>query len=297
MKDELYSYNYVRNRNKLFTNLISMIDGITCDGEITEQELLYLDTWILEAQELQNNVIFQQIRDQIIDIRFDGEVSKNELEELKSTLIEIQRNILDLPNIDLYSKESDIHLLSGLCKGIISDNRLSDDEVYYLKWWINQNSLLKNNYPGSELYRLIDDILSDGVITEDERHKLKSMLIDFTGSDPDNGVVDGLAMGKLFFDAVEDIDFTDKVLCFTGKFIYGSRSKCENKAEKLGCSIVKDWRSDLDYLIVGTLNSRDWIYQSFGRKIEKAKEYQKQGHKVKVITEEQWLNAINKLGK
>ena len=123
------------------------------------------------------------------------------------------------------------------------------------------------------------------------------MLIDFTGSDPENGVVDGLAMGKLFFDSVEDIDFTDKVLCFTGKFIYGSRSKCENKAEKLGCSIVKDWRSDLDYLIVGTLNSRDWIYQSFGRKIEKAKEYQKQGHKVKVITEEQWLNAINKLGK
>ena len=73
--------------------------------------------------------------------------------------------------------------------------------------------------------------------------------------------------------------------------------KCKNKAEKLGCSIVRDWRSDLDYLIVGTLNSRDWIYQSFGRKIEKAKEYQKQGHKVKVITEEQWLNAINKLGK
>ena len=69
MKDELYSYNYVRNRNKLFTNLISMIDGITCDGEITEQELLYLDTWILEAKELQNNVIFQQIRDQIIDIQ------------------------------------------------------------------------------------------------------------------------------------------------------------------------------------------------------------------------------------
>nr|DAJ56330.1 MAG TPA: Translation initiation factor IF-3, C-terminal domain [Bacteriophage sp.] len=45
-------------------------------------------------------------------------------------------------------------------------------------------------------------------------------------------------------------------------------------------------------MIVGTLNSRDWIYQSFGRKIEKAKEYQKQGHKVKVITEEQWLSKI-----
>ena len=270
MKDELYSY----------------------DGEITEQELLYLDTWLLEAKSLQDNVIFQQIRDHIIDIRFDGKVTKDELEELKSTLLLIQRDILDLPNIDLYSKESDMHLLSGLCKGVISDNKLNDDEIRYLNWWLSQNGLLKNNYPGSELYRLVTDILADGIITEEERHQLKYMLIDFTGSDPENGVVDGLAMGKSFFDDISDVDFTDKVLCFTGKFIYGPRAKCEEKAWELGCLTIKDWRSDLDYLIVGTLNSRDWIYQSFGRKIEKAKEYQKQGHKVKVITEEQWLSNI-----
>ena len=71
-----------------------------------------------------------------------------------------------------------------------------------------------------------------------------------------------------------------------------SREKCEKKAKEFGCSIIKDCRTDLDYMIVGTLNSRDWIYQSFGRKIEKAKEYQKQGHKVKIISEEQWLKAI-----
>ena len=292
MKDELYSYNYVRNRNKLFANLISIIDGMTCDGEITEQELLYLDTWLLEAKSLQDNVIFQQIRDHIIDIRFDGKVTKDELKELKSTLLLIQRDILDLPNIDLYSKESDMHLLSGLCKGVISDNKLNDDEIRYLNWWLSQNSLLKNNYPGSELYRLVSDILADGIITEEERLQLKYMLTDFTGSDPENGVVDGLAMGKSFFDDISDADFTNRVLCFMGKFIYGSRAKCEEKAHKLGCLTIKDCRSDLDYLIVGTLNSRDWIYQSFGRKIEKAKEYQKQGHKVKVITEEQWLSKI-----
>ena len=292
MKDELYSYNYVRNRNKLFANLISIIDGITCDGEITEQELLYLDTWLLEAKSLQDNVIFQQIRDHIIDIRFDGKVTKDELKELKSTLLLIQRDILDLPNIDLYSKESDMHLLSGLCKGVISDNKLNNDEIRYLNWWLSQNSLLKNNYPGSELYRLVTNILADGIITDEERQKLKYMLIDFTGSDPENGVVDGLSMGKSFFDDVSDVNFANKVLCFTGKFVYGSRAKCEEKAHELGSLPIKDWRTDLDYLIVGTLNSRDWIYQSFGRKIEKAKEYQKQGHKVKVITEEQWLSNI-----
>ena len=292
MQDEQYGYNYIRNRNKLFANLISIIDGITCDGKITEQEMLYLDTWLLEAKSLQNNVIFQQIRDQILDIRFDGEVSIDELEELKNMLLSIQRNILDLPNIDLYSKEADMHLLSGLCKGVISDNQLSDDEVHYLKWWLSQNGLLKDNYPGCELYKLITEILSDNIITQEERNKLKSMLVDFTGADPENGIVDGMSIGGALFDNIENIDLAQKTLCFTGKFVYGSREKCEKKAKEFGCSIIKDCRTDLDYMIVGTLNSRDWIYQSFGRKIEKAKEYQKQGYKVKIISEEQWLRAI-----
>lgn len=118
-------------------------------------------------------------------------------------------------------------------------------------------------------------------------------LIDFTGSDPENGIVKGLSIGKSFFDYVENIDINDSTVCFTGKFLFGSRSKCKEFAIKHNCNVIDDWRSDLDYLIIGTLNSRDWMYQSFGRKIEKAKEFQSQGHKVKIITEEQWLHAIN----
>lgn len=288
-QDKLYGFNYVRNRNKLFANLISIIDGITSDGKLTENELLFLDTWLLEAQELQHNVIFQQIRDKIIDIQFDGEVTKDELNEFRLDLINIQKDILDIPNIDLYSKEADVHLLSGLCKGVIGDGKLNDAEIHYLDWWISQNSMLKNNYPGSTLYRLIKEILEDRVITEDERQQLKMMLIDFTGSDPENGIVDGLAIGKSFFDDVENVNLSEKVVCFTGKFLLGNRNKCRELAEQQGAKVIDDWRSDLDYLIIGTLNSRDWMYQSFGRKIETAKEYQAKGAKVKIITEEQWV--------
>lgn len=291
-QDKLYGFNYVRNRNKLFANLISIIDGITSDGVLTENELLFLDTWLLEAKELQNNIIFQQIRDKILDIRFDGKVTKEELIEFKASLINIQRDILDIPDIDLYSKESDVHLLSGLCKGVIGDGELNDDEIHYLDWWISQNSSLKNNYPGSALYQLIKKILEDKIITEDERKQLKIMLIEFTGSDPENGIVDGLSIGKSFFDDVDVIDLTGAIVCFTGKFLLGSRQKCLELADKQGAVVAKDLRLDLDYLIVGTLNSRDWMYQSFGRKIEKAKEYQAKGSNLKVITEEQWVKSF-----
>lgn len=292
MKDQLYNFNYSRNRNKLFANLISIIDGIICDGKVNEKELLFLDTWLLDAKEVQNNVIFQQIHDKILDIQFDGEITKEELEEFKQDLICIQKDLLDIPNIDLYSKEADIHLLSGLCKGVIGDGQLNNDEIKYLNWWISQNSLLKNNYPGKELYQLIQNILKDGIISEDERNQLKMMLIDFTGSDPENGIVEGLSIGKSFFDDVENINLSSQTVCFTGKFLLGNREKCKETAEKQGAEVIKDWRSDLDYLIIGTLNSRDWMYQSFGRKIEKVKEHQLNGHPVKIITEEQWIKSF-----
>ncbi|MDY4281681.1 MAG: BRCT domain-containing protein [[Pasteurella] mairii] len=291
---QLYSFNYVRNRNKLIANLISIIDGITSDGIISPDEMLYLDTWLLEAQSLQCNVVFQQIRDIILDIQFDGQVTKAELEELKTNLLLIQKQLLDLPNIDLYSKESDIHLLSGLCKGLISDNHLSDQEIRYLNWWITKNAMLKNNYPGKELYQFIQHILSDGIITDEERLQLKQLLSDFTGCDIENGIVDGLSIGGSFFDPIDHLDLFGSVICLTGKFLLGNREKCTQLAQSQGAKVIKDWRADLNYLIVGTLNSRDWICQSFGRKIEKVKEYQSQGYPVKIISEEQWINLTKK---
>lgn len=51
----------------------------------------------------------------------DGVITSEELEEIKSDLVDIQRRIMDLPDIDLYSIDSDVNLLSGLCKGLIAD--------------------------------------------------------------------------------------------------------------------------------------------------------------------------------
>lgn len=148
MNDNTYSkFNYVRNRNKLLANLISIIDGFLSDGKLTEEEILFLDTWLLEANDIQQNVIFQHIREEIYKITQDGIVSQSELNELKFTLLDIQKSVLDLPNIDLYSKESDVHLLSGLCKGVIADSRLNDEEIHYLKWWLDNNLIIEKQLP------------------------------------------------------------------------------------------------------------------------------------------------------
>lgn len=129
MTDKCYAFNYVRNRDKAFANLISIIDGVLADGRVNAKEILYLDTWLLEVSQIIQNGVIKSIRSRISKILSDGVISKDECNELKQYLIDIQKEILDLPDIDLFSKESDLHLLNGLCKGLISDRELNHEEI------------------------------------------------------------------------------------------------------------------------------------------------------------------------
>ncbi|KFD18375.1 hypothetical protein GTPT_2565 [Tatumella ptyseos ATCC 33301] len=45
-------YNYSMIRDKLFNNLVSIIDGILSDGKVNDIEIVYLATWLREAEEI-----------------------------------------------------------------------------------------------------------------------------------------------------------------------------------------------------------------------------------------------------
>lgn len=286
MEDKLYVFNYTQNRDKLFANLISIIDGIVADGIVNDAEVLYLDTWLLEAKQIINNGVIKILSARVSDILADGVITSGEREDLKQQLQAIQQDILDIPEVDFYSQESDLHLLNGLCKGLISDREISEHEIRYLDWWLTQNGALKNNYPGRELYALVKEILSDGVITSEESTSLYKALVDFTGCDLDSGVVDGLAtrlpVDREFLPQVEG-----KVFCLTGVFMAGKRSIVEDRVKSAGGIIISNITKNLDFLVIGTLSSRDWKFSSHGRKIEKAINYRdEEGAKLKIIAEE-----------
>lgn len=287
MDRKLSIFNYARNREKLLTNLINIIEGMTCDGRIDEKELLFLDTWLLEAEAISENYCVQIIRDKIASILEDGIIEEVELKQFKEDLLNIQQNLLDTPDVDFYSTESDKHLLEGLCKGILANHELLEEEVRYLRWWLSSNSLLKSNFPGKDLYLLIERILADGVVTPEESEELKQAMIAFTGCDLETGAVDGLST-RSPLQHVDQLQLNGAVICLTGKFLYGSRSSCAEEIKAAGGIIVDDITQKVDYLIIGTLSSRDWRYQSYGRKIEKAIEYRENGGSLKIISEELW---------
>lgn len=295
MDDKLYVFNYTRNRDKLFTNLISIIDGILADGEVSDAEVLYLDTWLLEANEMISNGVIRSLSERVSLILADKIVTQQEKEELKEYLNIIQRDILDIPEVDFYSTESDLHLLSGLCKGLIADRHLNEDEIRYLDWWLTQNGALKSNYPGKELFSLVKSILSDGVITQEESDVLHKALIDFTGCDLDSGVVDGLAT-RLPIDVLDSFNIEGKKFCLTGVFSAGKRSLVEEKIIGAEGMISDGVTKSLDYLVIGTLSSRDWRFSSHGRKIEKAVSYRdEKGWPLKIISEEMLFSTLSRI--
>ena len=292
MEDKLYVFNYTQNRDKLFNNLISIIDGILSDGVVRDEEILYLDTWLLEAGGIIQNGVIKGLTARVSKILSDGAITEEERQELKQQLMDIQRDILDIPEVDFFSIESDLHLLTGLCKGLISDKTLSEEEIRYLDWWLTQNGSLKNNYPGKELYSLVKDILKDGVITTDESQTLHKALIDFTGCDLESGVVDGLST-KLPVDNDVKIILEGKVFCLTGVFMSGKRSHVEDILKRSNSLISNTVTKKIDYLVIGTLSSRDWRFSSHGRKIEKAITYRdNEGVGLKVISEEMLFEIL-----
>ena len=284
-------YNYSSIRDKLFNNLVSIIDGILADDLIDKAEVIFLDNWLAEAQQISSNSTVKSLVYKVESVLVSG-MNTQDLKELKASLHTIQRELLDLPGIDFYSIDADVNLLLGLCKGIAADKKISDSEVRYLDWWLAQNSMLRNNYPGKDLHRLVTEILSDGIITPEESKQLYEAVNLFSGASLEDGVTDGMAT-RLPCDMVSELIFDGNKFCLTGEFILGRRSSVEALIKKHGGEISDSITKKTNFLVVGTLSSKDWKFSAHGRKIEKAIEYRDiKNSGIKIIGEDDLIKFL-----
>ncbi|MBD5735451.1 BRCT domain-containing protein, partial [Citrobacter freundii] len=81
--------------------------------------------------------------------------------------------------------------------------------------------------------------------------------------------------------------------CLTGVFLAGKRSHVEDMVTKNGGLISGNVTKKINYLVIGTLSSRDWKFSSHGRKIEKAIAYRDdEGVELEIISEEMLFSAL-----
>ncbi len=73
--------------------------------------------------------------------------------------------------------------LIGLCKGLISDDKITTAEVQFLSSWLEDFGP-KAEWPASQIAETLERVLEDGKITKAEKEELKLLLHEITGSSP-----------------------------------------------------------------------------------------------------------------
>ena len=185
-----------------------------------------------------------------------------------------------------------IDTLIGLSKGLLADGKVDQSEAEFLHTWLIQSRQTTDNPVIINLLSRVDAMLEDGVLDSDESKELLSILHKLTGEPSEIGEL-AKTPSLPINDPAPPVTFEDKFFLFTGTCVYGTRKQCQSVIEELGGINAKGVNKKLDYLILGTYVTDSWIHESYGRKIEKAMQYQNDGVPISIITEEHWVSEGN----
>jgi NAD-dependent DNA ligase len=186
--------------------------------------------------------------------------------------------------------------LIGICKGVLADGIVDENEAKFLLNWMKANRHATDTWPASVLYPRLEEMLADGVLDEEEQADLLDLVIDITGGGLAPTPADA-SMATLLpvCDPPPAIIFDHRMFCLTGKFASGTRSECQEQVMALGGKCSGSPSKKTDFVVIGTIGSRDWIHSTHGRKIEKAVEIREAGSGLHIVTEEYWAGCIQVL--
>lgn len=195
--------------------------------------------------------------------------------------------------MDVRRQVKALNTLMGMVSGVVCDDHLHDNEIIFLSTWITENKDVATEYPGSVIYRKVREVLSDGVITAEERdHLLKELKI-LSGNDFINT---GSALPEhiaTLFDDDPHVIIPGNTFVLTGDFLYGTRESCHRVIQARGGIVGASATKKTNYVVVGSRASPDWITQHFGRKLLRAAELVESGdHDISIVREADWVLAI-----
>lgn len=181
--------------------------------------------------------------------------------------------------------------LIGLCKGMIVDNTLSEEEMLFLSSWLQANQQAADVWPACAIWSRITPILADKIITTEEREDMLTLLQDIVGQANDTTATNNATTLPLTKPA-PPVFFRNNRFCLTGRFALGPRVDVEYEIQERGGIITNNVTNHTTFLLIGEIGSRDWLHSTHGRKIEKALVLAEQGHPIALISEEHWADHL-----
>jgi NAD-dependent DNA ligase len=182
--------------------------------------------------------------------------------------------------------------LLGIARGLLADRELSDEEIHFLRDWLDQRYPMISSFPGNVIHKRIEDVLEDGVVTEEERSYLVDTL-NMLLEDRLDDLAEQVDLTELWFDEAGIINFRNTKFCLTGNFVYGPKEVCKTAIEQRGGIVSPTVNPESQYLVVGGLGVDEWRTGGLGEAIEKAMRFRAQGRPVKIIPEDSWATQLN----
>lgn len=261
--------------------LVGILKGIKSDSVINEKEHTEVVAWINSHKLYEEKQPYKEV---IAIIR--QALSNNIL------TVEESQNIIWFCNQYIQKTgyfntiTSGIQSLTGIIKGITIDNEINFKELEYLDQWMEEHDFLKNTWPYDELYNLTTSIIQDRVITIEEHKSLFNFCKALVGDNADNSNSDMISSLKTGFYQIDPtIIIQENTFCITGISKKFKRKEIAEKIELYGGFVVENINSKLNYLVVCDEKNSCWAFTCYGRKIEEAIKYRKQGKKLIIVHE------------
>lgn len=168
---------------------------------------------------------------------------------------------------------------------------------------------MKSTEPFSTIIKMVNRIIEDGVIDEYEKEELKRFFTGFVERKIDDPKIQDEIYGKDFmlnysqvfkpftalYDRYCEISFKNRKFCFTGPASTGPRKKLNQMVKAVDGIPVGSVSETLDYLVIGAQSSPCWVYSTYGRKIEKAINYQKAGVPLTILHENDFIRQLENI--
>lgn len=286
LNDEHASYYHFTGParlNKAIHTLSGLLQGITADGKVTKEEVQVLSGWVYQHQEFIHRHPFSEIIPVLWKALEDRHLTKEEQFDL---IWLCQKLSAEEGYYDAVT--NDMQQLHGIMAGVSFDGQITVAELRGLQAWMDEHEHLKTLWPYDELEALITSVLSDGKIDATEHKELLAFFADFantTGHATVSLKADSLTNARGICAVDPQIQFRNRVFCFTGKSKRASRSQLADLIDAKGGTFKDNVVSDTDYLIVGADGNPCWAYACYGRKIEQAIALRKKGHRVLLVHE------------
>lgn len=276
--------------DKAINSLLGIVEGISIDRRVTEDELRFFKLWLSEHQWLRERHPYSELIPVLETACNDGLITQDECEDICF----VCESLRSERYYDMVT--GDMQRLHGLLAGIIADGVVTEEELQGLQRWIVEHDHLKTLWPYDELDSFVSAVLKDGVIDDDEQTMLREFFSEFVALLDDRTITTPLMLeGSTLVGLCAmcpEITFDGKTFCFTGASSKLTRSGFQELVENLGGTFAKSPTKSTQYLVVGAAGNPAWAFSCYGRKVEAAVKLRKQGVQLVIVHEHDFHDAV-----